>query len=157
MDFWLLAFQGAAVAFVITRSGLFAPLRDHGPAAWRSFIECPLCVGVWAGMFLTAAQLLAAGYRPIGAMAILSWATVGLGTGALAGLVALGFTVAIDCADSVAAAVERLAAARPAMPRVSFPDESPTDPAPYDKVTRSVSLEAVAEAERAIAEKQRGK
>ena len=109
MDLWLLAFQAAAMTFVVTRSGLFAPLRDHGPAGWRSFMGCPLCVGVWVGMLLTAAQLAAAGYRPASSAVFCSWALMALGTGALSGVVALGFTVAIDFADGVASSVEKLA------------------------------------------------
>lgn len=157
MDFWILAFQAAAIAFVVTRSGLFAPLRDHGPEAWRSFIRCSLCVGVWSGMILTAAQLWAAGYRPASSAAIVSSAAAVLGTGALSGAVALGFVVAIDFLDGVATAATKLATRAVVMapaPRISFPDESPTQPDPYTNVTKKVSQDVIDEAQARIAERK---
>ena len=134
MDLWLLAFQAAGVAFVITRSSLFSPLRSHGPEGWRSFIGCQLCVGVWAGIGMTAAQAFLGGSHPRGAGALAGWALAAVGTGALAGIIALGFAVVIDFADSLGAAATKLSlgARVPGLPppRLSFPDEQPTDPAP---------------------------
>lgn len=49
MTLFTLVLQAAALTVVFVRGSIFASLRSHGPAIWREFAACPLCVGVWVG------------------------------------------------------------------------------------------------------------
>lgn len=163
MDAGLLCLHAVGITVVITRSSLFSPLRDHGPDIWRKFWVCPLCVGVWVGLFLSAANAWALSQVPA---ALEDWTRAvlgGLGTGALAGAIALVLAAAIDFFDDVGTAAEKIgnrglgpivkiAAAGQKFP----PDEAPTDPNDYLRKTRKVPNALIAEAEAAIERKREG-
>lgn len=105
-----LALEAAAVAIVLTRGSLFSVFREHGPAGWRAFARCALCVGFWCGASFSVVTLYsawsAAGMSP----GRPQWLELGLrvvGLGALSGAVALLYTVVVDGIDSAAAHYER--------------------------------------------------
>ena len=51
---WLLATAGATL--ILTRGEIFAGLRARVPAGfWRHGVECPMCVGFWAGVVASLA------------------------------------------------------------------------------------------------------
>ena len=43
--------EAACITLVFTKGTIFKTVREHGPKLWQELASCPLCVGVWIGMF----------------------------------------------------------------------------------------------------------
>jgi hypothetical protein len=140
----------AAVTFIISRAGIFRWLREIGPKSWRDFITCPLCTGFWVGAGLAVFRQLEPYLWKLQGFSGFGSRSAGLAldvvaTGALTGAVALLYTSVIDA----------LPVWEPAkLPKISYPDEAPTDPNGFHAPTKRVSDRDIEEARRRMGEKK---
>jgi hypothetical protein len=91
---WLVL-QAVAITLVITEGSVFARLRTFGPTLWRQLISCSLCLGVWVGMAMYAANI--AWTYPV----MFKWpeAVEMLGFGCVTGVLAFMSAQLIACLD----------------------------------------------------------
>jgi len=86
--------EAAAITLVFTQGTLFVWVRK----LWPAFFSCPLCVGVWVGI----------GYSGMLSPPITSSEGLQvLGSGALAGVVALGIHAVLDILEALADRLDR--------------------------------------------------
>jgi hypothetical protein len=85
---WFLLLEATGATVVFTQASIFAGLRSRGPALWRTFAACPLCVGQWVGMAIRAWFLVRI-LGLAGHMECAAWAIEIVGFGAATGMLAL--------------------------------------------------------------------
>lgn len=86
MNWWQTVLFSAAITAVFVKGSLFSGLRARGPALWREWASCALCVGVWVG---TAAAVMSCYYSRVSVDLLSVFAA--LGQGCVAGAAALLF------------------------------------------------------------------
>ena len=85
--------EAVCITLVFTKGTIFKAVREHGPKLWQELATCPLCVGVWVGMFWRVLRALPDDH------ASLSFAEDVLASGAVTGVVALVVALFVSLLD----------------------------------------------------------
>ena len=94
--------EAAAITLVFTKGTIFKAVREHGPKLWQELAACPLCAGVWVGMFWRVLRARAneiVGFLGNADYASLSFAADVLASGAVTGVVALAGALFLSLLD----------------------------------------------------------